>query len=130
MKIDRRPAFRRDTSFSAWLGDDDEEQIRMNEKVPTNLPATLRKPALLQGRLTHISYIPAENVPHNSNLAVITMHSHTEIDALALISASCLVLHKLKRQSTGCTREDSCQGTFSHIWNQSRKYRRIHSRCT
>lgn len=58
-----RAAFKRDTSFSAWLRDDDEAQIRMNEKVPTNLSAALQKPALRQGCLTHISYIPAENVP-------------------------------------------------------------------
>lgn len=62
MERDRRPAFRRDASFSAWLGEDDEEQIRMNERLPTNLSAALQKPALLQGRATHISCGPAGNV--------------------------------------------------------------------
>lgn len=57
-----RPAFKRDTSFSAWLTGDDEAQIRMNEKVLANASATLQKLALRQGRLTPISYIPAENV--------------------------------------------------------------------
>lgn len=61
MKSDR-PVFKRDTWFSAWLRDDDEAQIRMNAKVSTNLSTVLQKVALRQGRLTHISHIPAENV--------------------------------------------------------------------
>lgn len=55
-------AFRRDASFPAWLRDDDEEQIRMNETLPTNPSAALQKPALLQGRAAHFPYRPAGNV--------------------------------------------------------------------
>lgn len=55
------PAFKRDTSFSAWLRDDDEARMRTNEKVPTNLSAAPQTLVLRQGRLTHLSDIPAEN---------------------------------------------------------------------
>lgn len=41
-----RAVSKRDTSFSAWLRDNDEPQIRMNEKVLRNLSAMLRRPAL------------------------------------------------------------------------------------
>lgn len=56
----------------------------MNEKVPTNLSAALQKPALRQGCLTHISYIPAENVPP-SLLPGCNCHalSHTGMNARA-----------------------------------------------
>lgn len=81
-----RPAFRRDASFSAWLRDDDEEQIRMNEEGPTNLRAALPEPALRQGRLTPISLLPA----------AITAHSARQKPALSrpfLQSTSCTNLN-------------------------------------
>lgn len=44
-----RAVSKRDTSFSAWLRDNDELQIRMNEKVLRNLSATLQSLMLRQG---------------------------------------------------------------------------------
>ena len=53
-----RAVSKRDTSFSAWLGDNDGAQIRMNEKVLRNLSATLQRPMLCQGCRTHIPIFP------------------------------------------------------------------------
>lgn len=69
-----RAVSKRDTSFSAWLRDNDELQIRMNEKVLRNLSATLQRLMLCQGCMNTHPYFPAENAIHISYSSVITSH--------------------------------------------------------
>lgn len=58
-----RAVSKRDTSFSAWPRDNDEPQIRMNEKVLRNLSATLQRLMLCQGCWTHITIFPQKMLP-------------------------------------------------------------------
>lgn len=73
-QVGYRAVSKRDTSFSAWLRDNDEPQIRMNEKVLRNLSATLQRPMLCQGCWTRNFYFPAENAFHISYTSVIMLH--------------------------------------------------------
>lgn len=73
-QVGYRAVSKRDTSFSAWLRDNDEPQIRMNEKVLRNLSATLQRPTLCQGCWTRNFYFPAENAIHISYTSVIMLH--------------------------------------------------------
>lgn len=68
------PAAKRYNSFSAWLRDNGELQIRINEKVLRNLSATLRRLTLCQGCLTHIPIFQLKMEPLSSHKTVITLH--------------------------------------------------------
>lgn len=96
--------------FLHGCGDDDEEQIRMNETAPSNPSAALQKPALLQGRAARISYRPAENAAPTWLRSARTRREKR-------------FLHRFWCDINS-TRDNGCRGTFSHIWKQSEEAQR------
>ena len=132
-----RAVSKRDTSFSAWLGDNDEPQIRMNEKVLRNLSAMLQRPMRCQGCWTHIPIFPStENAIHIPYTNVIILHLVMQNKCLGNDFTIKLDDKKKRRNSfvawsMGCTHDVLCHGSAPHIWKQSEKaqkrYKRIES---
>lgn len=116
-----RAVSKRDTSFSAWLRDNDEPQIRMNGKVLRNLSAMFQRPMLCQGCWTHITIFPQKNATHIYT-SVITLHLVMQnkcpwnefcikMDDKIKINS---LLHKAR------VAHMMFYGTVPHIWKQSK----------